>query len=94
MLLIKRGGAGYEAENTARLFFPALRLWNASTPPANEDFIAAAAGPQALLALLRLDGRVYWQAQPAPPAGADAEYALCRLLYALLCRVTGRRRRR
>lgn len=92
MLLIKRGTAGYEAENTARLFFPALKLWEAAAPPpAGESFIAALAGPHALLALVRLGGSVCWQAEPIPPqnSGADTEYALCRLLYGLLCRLTG-----
>ncbi len=86
--LILQGAAGYEAENIMRLFFPAGR--RAATADAQGDLVLALAGPHALLALVRMDGRTVWQAQ-APAAHDTAEYDLCRLLYALLQSVTGRR---
>lgn len=88
--LVLRGAAGYEAENIMRLFFPAGK--RTLTPDPEEDMVLALAAPHALLVLARLDGSTAWSAIPAPQQGkAETEYALCRLLYTLLCRATGHR---
>ncbi len=91
MQLVLRGAAGYEAENTARLFFPAAVRTKDPDPAGN--LVLALAGPHALLALLRRGGRTSWRAQavPAGQSAGEGEYALCRLLYTLLCAGTGRR---
>lgn len=91
MQIILRGAdAGYEAEHTARIFYPGAQL--ADAPPDQGDFIAAKAVGVTLLALLRQDGKLYWRTATAPDTTKQArEYALCQLLYALLCRHTGQR---
>lgn len=91
MLILLRGAAaGYEAEHTARIFFPGAELGR-ELPPDEADLILAAAYPHLNLVYLRRNGTVDWQVQ-RPPQSADAgaqEYALCRMLYRLLCRNTG-----
>lgn len=86
--LVLRGAAGYEAENIMRLFYPGGK--RTETPDSAQDTVLALAGPQALLALASIGGQTQWLAQPAPADGG-AEYALCRMLYMLLRRMTGRR---
>ena len=86
MLIILRGpAAGYEAEHTARLFFPGAD--RADAFPDSGDAVAALAGEVTLMVLLRLNGTVVWRTAPAPEG--DGEYALCTLLYELLCQQTG-----
>ena len=81
MLIILRGAAaGYEAEHTARLFFPGAN--RAEDFPDSGDAVAALAGEVTLMVLLRLNGTVVWRTAPAPEG--DGEYALCTLLYELL----------
>lgn len=88
MQIILRGAAaGYEAEHTVRLFFPGAR--RAELFPAEGDAVAALAGDCTQLVLLRLAGRLCWQAAPAPSDPGEAEYALCSLLYGMLGRCTG-----
>lgn len=91
MQIVLRGAAGYEAENTARLFFPDAKRSEQADP--GQDFVFALAGEHALLAMVRQNGRTVWQAAPQTPdrTKAETEYALCRLLYTLLQTVTGRR---
>lgn len=85
------GAAGYEAENTARLFFPAGRRVNAPDP--RQEYVLALAGPRALLAAVHLGGQTLWRAAPPPdgPADGGVEYALCTMLYTLLREATGLR---
>ena len=86
MFIILRGAsAGYEAEHTARLFFPGAD--RADAFPDSGDAVAALAGEVTLMVLLRLNGTVVWRTAPAPEG--DGEYALCTLLYELLCQQTG-----
>ena len=86
MLIILRGAAaGYEAEHTARLFFPGAD--RADTFPDSGDAVAALAGEVTHMVLLRLNDTVVWRTAPAPEG--DGEYALCTLLYELLCQQTG-----
>ena len=87
MQIILRGpAAGYEAEHTARLFFPGAEKSENLTQEG--DFVLAQSHQCTDLALLRLNGKLQWQTA-LRPQGEDAEYALCRLLYGMLCRATG-----
>ena len=87
MQIILRGpAAGYEAEHTARLFFPdAEKVENL---PQDSDFVLAQSHLCTDTILLRLHGRLYWKIA-LRPQGADPEYTLCRLLYTLLGEATG-----
>ena len=88
MQIILRGAAaGYEAEHTARLFFP--HADKADALPEAGDYIAVLSHEKTDFVLLRLNGRLRWQ-YALRPADADPEYALCRVLYTLLCDATGR----
>ena len=87
MQIILRGpAAGYEAEHTARLFFPGAE--KSENLPQEGDFVLAQSHHCTDFALLRLNGRLQWQTA-LRPQGEDAEYGLCRLLYGMLCRATG-----
>ena len=87
MQIVLRGpAAGYEAEHTARIFFPGAE--KAGQVPVAGDFVLAESHEQTDLAMLRRDGRLYWRSALRAP-GADAEYALCALLYDLLKTQTG-----
>ena len=87
MQIILRGpAAGYEAEHTARLFFPdAEKVENL---PQDSDFVLAQSHLCTDTILLRLRGRLSWKIA-LRPQGADPEYTLCRLLYTLLGEATG-----
>ena len=87
MQIILRGpAAGYEAEHTARLFFPGAE--KAEILPLEGDFVLAQSHLCTDSILLRLNGKLQWRTK-LRPAGTDAEYALCCLLYGLLCQATG-----
>ncbi len=86
-IYLKGADAGYEAENTARIFFPAAERTEAF--PESGDVTVALSAQCTLLAMVRLGGAVRWKAAAAPAEAAAREYALCRLLYDLLCGVTG-----
>ena len=87
MQIILRGpAAGYEAEHTARLFFPGAE--KAEILPLEGDFVLAQNHLCTDSILLRLNGKLQWRTK-LRPAGTDAEYALCCLLYGLLCQATG-----
>ena len=87
MQIILRGpAAGYEAEHTARLFFPGAE--KSENLPQEGDFVLAQSHQCTDLALLRLNGKLQWQTA-LRPQGADPEYTLCRLLYTLLGEATG-----
>ena len=87
MQIILRGpAAGYEAEHTARLFFPDAE--KAENLPQDSDFVLAQSHLCTDTILLRLHGRLHWKIA-LRPQGADPEYTLCRLLYTLLGEVTG-----
>ena len=76
MQIILRGpAAGYEAEHTARLFFPGAE--KSENLPQEGDFVLAQSHQCTDLALLRLNGKLQWQTA-LRPQGEDAEYALCR----------------
>ena len=87
MQIILRGtAAGYEAEHTARIFFPGAE--KAPQVPAAGDFVLAVSHAQTDFVLLRRGGGLRWRSALRAP-GADAEYALCSLLYSLLKEQTG-----
>lgn len=87
MQIILRGpAAGYEAEHTARLFFPDAE--KAENLPRDSDFVLAQSHLCTDTILLRLHGRLSWKIA-LRPQGADPEYTLCRLLYTLLGEATG-----
>ena len=87
MQIILRGpAAGYEAEHTARLFFPDAE--KAENLPQDSDFVLAQSHLCTDTILLRLHGRLHWKIA-LRPQGADPEYTLCRLLYTLLGEATG-----
>lgn len=82
MQIILRGpAAGYEAEHTARLFFPDAE--KTENLPQDSDFVLAQSHLCTDTILMRLHGRLYWKIA-LRPQGADPEYTLCRLLYTLL----------
>lgn len=87
MQIILRGpAAGYEAEHTARLFFPDAE--KTENLPQDSDFVLAQSHLCTDTILLRLHGRLHWKIA-LRPQGADPEYTLCRLLYTLLGEATG-----
>ena len=87
MQIILRGpAAGYEAEHTARIFFPGAE--KAEDLPETEDFVLAESHEMTDLILVRKDGRIYWRTDLRSPE-ADPEYALCKLEFGLLKDLTG-----
>lgn len=86
-IVLQGAGAGYEAEHTARIFFPAATL--ADTVPPEGDLILAVAGTPAMLALARVGEHTRWRVQRTPADPKEAEYQLCRMLYGLLRELTG-----
>lgn len=87
MQIILRGpAAGYEAEHTARIFFPGAD--KGVEVPETGDFVLAVSHEQTDFVLLRRDGALHWRSARRAPE-ADAEYALCTLLYGLLQEQTG-----
>ena len=94
MQIILRGpSAGYEAEHVARLFFSEAVLAGAECrlDDPSQDVVAAVDHSLAQLVYLRRGGDLYWRMETVdrdlPPK--QREYALCRLLYKLLCEQTG-----
>ena len=81
MQIVLRGAAaGYEAEHTARIFFPGAEKATQITEEVSHektDFV-----------LLRLNSALFWRTAVRTPE-QDAEYSLCRLLYGLLREQTG-----
>ena len=72
MQIILRGpAAGYEAEHTARLFFPDAE--KAENLPQDSDFVLAQSHLCTDTILLRLHGRLYWKIA-LRPQGADVSF--------------------
>ena len=90
MQIVLRGAAaGYEAEHTARIFYPAAEL-SQTLPDDTADLVLAVAHRYLLLVLVRQNGTTTWVQQRPPQGDARTqEYALCRMLYTMLCGVTG-----
>ena len=90
MQIVLRGAAaGYEAEHTARIFYPAAEL-SQTLPDDTADLVLAVAHRHLLLVLVRQNGTTTWVQQRPPQGDARTqEYALCRMLYTMLCGVTG-----
>ena len=90
MQIVLRGAAaGYEAEHTARIFYPAAEL-SQTLPDDTADLVMAVAHKYLLLVLVRQNGTTTWVQQRPPQGDARTqEYALCRMLYTMLCGVTG-----
>ena len=90
MQIVLRGAAaGYEAEHTARIFYPAAEL-SQTLPDDTADLVLAVAHKYLLLVLVRQNGTTTWVQQRPPQGDARTqEYALCRMLYTMLCGVTG-----
>ncbi len=90
MQIVLRGAAaGYEAEHTARIFYPAAEL-SQTLPDDTADLVLAVAHRYLLLVLVRQNGTTTWMQQRPPQGDARTqEYALCRMLYTMLCGVTG-----
>ena len=79
MQIILRGpAAGYEAEHTARLFFPGAE--KSENLPQEGDFVLAQSHLCTDSILLRYNGKMQWRTQ-LRPQGADPEYALCDLMF-------------
>ena len=65
MQIILRGpAAGYEAEHTARIFFPGAE--KAENLPETEDFVLAESHEMTDLILVRKDGRCLLYTSPSP----------------------------
>ena len=90
MQIVLRGAAaGDEAEDTARIFYPAAEL-SQTLPDDTADLVLAVAHRYLLLVLVRQNGTTTWVQQRPPQGDARTqEYALCRMLYTMLCGVTG-----
>ena len=87
MQIVLRGAAaGYEAEHTARIFFPGAE--KAAEIPETGDFVLAASHEKTDFVLLRQGDSLCWRGA-LRPADTDGEYALCTLLYGLLKQQTG-----
>ena len=87
MQIVLRGAAaGYEAEHTARLFFPGAE--KAVQLPETGDFVLAVSHEKTDFVLLRRGNSLCWRTAERA-SDADAEYALCSLLYTLLRQETG-----
>lgn len=87
MQIVLRGAAaGYEAEHTARLFFPGAE--KAVQLPETGDFVLAVSHEKTDFVLLRRGASLCWRTAERA-SDADAEYALCSLLYTLLRQETG-----
>lgn len=87
MQIVLRGAAaGYEAEHTARLFFPGAE--KAVQLPETGDFVLAVSHEKTDFVLLRRGASLCWRTAERAP-DANAEYALCSLLYTLLRQETG-----
>lgn len=87
MQIVLRGAAaGYEAEHTARIFFPGAE--KATQIPEEGDFVLAVSHEKTDFVLLRLNSALFWRTAVRTPE-QDAEYSLCRLLYGLLREQTG-----
>ena len=87
MQIVLRGAAaGYEAEHTARIFFPGAE--KAAEIPETGDFVLAASHEKTDFVLLRQGDNLCWRGA-LRPADADGEYVLCTLLYGLLKQQTG-----
>ncbi len=86
MQIVLRGAAaGYEAEHTARIFYPAAEL-SQTLPDDTADLVLAVAHRYLLLVLVRQNGTTTWVQQRPPQGDARTqEYALCRMLYTMLC---------
>ncbi len=89
MVLLNR--AGYEEENITRLFYPAAK--RTEEIPAAGDFLLVQRDRHSLLAMARVAGQLFWKAAAVEPGQSEAqlEYALCKMLYAMLCEKTGYR---
>ena len=69
MQIILRGpAAGYEAEHTARLFFPDAE--KTENLPQESDFVLAQSHLCTDTILLRLHGRLYWKIAPSTRSAA------------------------
>lgn len=87
MQIVLRGAAaGYEAEHTARIFFPGAE--KAAEIPETGDFVLAASHEKTDFVLLRQGDSLCWRGA-LRPADTNGEYALCTLLYGLLKQQTG-----
>jgi len=68
MQIVLRGAAaGYEAEHTARIFYPAAEL-SQTLPDDTADLVLAVAHRYLLLVLVRQNGTTTW-VQQRPPQG-------------------------
>ena len=68
MQIVLRGAAaGYEAEHTARIFYPAAEL-SQTLPDDTADLVLAVAHRHLLLVLVRQNGTTTW-VQQRPPQG-------------------------
>ncbi|WP_300277742.1 coproporphyrinogen dehydrogenase HemZ [uncultured Subdoligranulum sp.] len=89
MQIVLRGtAAGYEAEHTARLFFPGAE--KAVQLPESGDYVLAVSHEKTDFVLLRLGQELCWRTALRGPE-ADAEYTLCCLMYDLLREKTGQK---
>ena len=94
MQIILRGpSAGYEAEHVARLFFSEAVLAGSDCrlDDPTQDVVAAVDHSLAQLVYLRRNGDLFWMMETVDRdlAPKQREYALCRMLYRLLCEHTG-----
>ena len=92
-ILLRGPSAGYEAEHVARLFFPGASLAGADCrlDDPEVEVVAAIDHSLAQLVFLRRGGRLWWHMASISrnTAKREREYALCRLLYAMLKEQTG-----
>ena len=74
MQIVLRGAAaGYEAEHTARIFFPGAE--KATQIPEEGNFVLAVSHEKTDFVLLRLNSALFWRTAVRTPE-QDAEYSL------------------
>ena len=86
---IKGFDSVYEPENITRMFFAGARI--TPVPVHKEDMVLVRGNQYRIAVGARLAGECTVSTAPAPQKPEDREFAVTRLLYQLLGRVTGRR---
>ena len=86
-ILLRGAAAGYEAEHTARLFFPGAQ--RVETQNDGEDALLILTGACTFAVILRCRGDIISRSGQLPASEQDAEYRICTVLFELLRQQTG-----
>lgn len=86
-ILLRGAAAGYEAEHTARLFFPGAQ--RVETLDDEKDALLILTGDCTFAVILRYRGDIISRSGKLPVSAQDAEYRVCTVLFELLRQQTG-----